>query len=137
MSATRLRVYRVLLPEQQAKSGNSKPSASSCSAPVKNKFQVLVPKETVFLPRSARNRSVQFIPAKTQDAKAMLIIGPRHGTSPGPPIAVPLSPKDLGPWIPVEEKQGELATQGAGSMKLEGRFEQFDSDYDCDIIPFE
>jgi hypothetical protein len=136
MSAARLRVYRITLPSEIV---DSLEDQTAIYSPIhdadRSAFKVFVPKETIFLPRSACNRSVQFIPGRDADASSTLVLGPRQGFKPTPPVVVTLKADDLGPWIPPAEKAGEEARQRAGFMRLKGQFEDFDNDSDCDIIP--
>jgi hypothetical protein len=47
-----------------------------------------------------------------------------------------LKDQDLGGWVPIEEKEGESHLH-TPMKRLEGQFEQFDEEQDCDIIPFD
>lgn len=132
ISYSRLRVYRITLPTSQ--STVSTPTTDTDQKP--NEFTITVPKECIFLPRSSRNRSVQFFPPDVEDAKSVVIIGPRYGNHPAPPIGVYLKDQDLGGWVPVEDKEGESQLH-TPMKRLEGQFEQFDEENDCDIIPFD
>jgi hypothetical protein len=133
MSASQLRTYRIVFPELAEKPSSAKLNEEES---IHNKFHVLVPKETIFLPRSAINRSVQFIPGKADNLNSVIIIGPKQEhVNPAPPLMVVLQPSDLGPWIPLAEKESEEAKQVAGKLVLKGRLEDFDEDDDCDLIP--
>lgn len=149
MTGPKLRVYRVPLPspptslaEKQATRKSTKPS---CCSPA----LITTPSETIFLPRSARERSVHFFPPREPSAKkqshgeipdsprnSTLIIGPRYGPKPSPPIGVYLNETDLGPWINIHDKEGEERMRPP-KRRFTGAFEEFDADDDCDIIPFD
>lgn len=134
ISHSRLRVYRVALPTAQ--STVSTPTTDTTKSHNKE-FAITVPKECIFLPRSARNRSVQFFPRDEEEANSVVIIGPRYGNHPLPSIGVYLKDRDLGGWVPVEDKDGEGQLH-TPMKRLEGQFfEQFDEEQDCDIIPFD
>jgi hypothetical protein len=126
ISHSRLRVYRVTLPTTTTDTG-PKPN---------DEFTIKVPKECIFLPRSARNRLVRFYPPETAGANSVVIIGPRYGNHPAPPVGVYLKEDDLGGWVLVEDKEGEGQLH-TPMKRLEGQFEQFDEEQDCDIIPFD
>lgn len=102
-----------------------------------NDFTILVPRETIFLPRSSRNRSVQFFPPQLPEGKSTVIIGPRYGAHSSSAIGVYLSEKDLGGWVDVAEKEGEEVRLSGPLQRLEGQFEEFNAEPDCDIIPFD
>ena len=51
-------------------------------------------------------------------------------------MGVHLTEQDLGGWVPVEEIDGEILLH-TPMKRLEGQFEQFDEEQDCDIIPFD
>lgn len=152
MTGSKLRVYRIPLPsphgnstEKQAKSKSAQPF--DCTPAL-----ITTPSETIFLPRSARERSVHFFPPREPSAKeepdsetpgsgssgrnSTLIIGPRYGPKPSPPIGVYLSETDLGPWIDIRDKEGEERMRPP-KRRFTGAFEEFDEDDDCDIIPFD
>lgn len=147
MSDSYLHVYRVILPKlevQKPEGGEEhRPQQAATadldqakkSAPL---FRVVVPRLTILLPRSSRNRSVQFFPAGTRRANATVIIGPRYGHSPGPPIGLYLGEADLGGWVDLEEKAENDGAIYASQKTLEGQFEEpFDETQDCILIPFE
>ena len=151
MTGFKLRVYRVPLPSPNDSSakGQTVPEASRCSPAL-----ITTPRETIFLPRSARERSVHFFPSpdvasgglrgmlKASDSgtrnkpNSTLIVGPRYGPKASPPIGVYLSERDLGPWINVHDKEGEERMRPP-KRRFTGAFEEFDEDDDCDIIPFD
>ncbi|KAK4127573.1 hypothetical protein N657DRAFT_687820 [Parathielavia appendiculata] len=134
ISDDRLRVYQVIFPRVQA------PSTSTNSAEQRtnelrrtftdvtpeNKpsalFNIRVPRETILLPRSSRNRAVQFFPAEEPCGNAAVIVGPRYGPTPAPPIGVYLRPVDLGGWVIVEESGAGETVLYESETKLEGRF---------------
>lgn len=95
---------------------------------------ITVPKETIFLPRSSRSRSVQFIPPHTPSGRSPVVIGPRNGLNPDPPIVVYFDAEDLGSWVDLAVKEGEESRLGGQQQRLEGRYETFDTEQDCDII---
>lgn len=151
MTGLKLRVYRVPLPSPKTISAERSTTAeSSCCSPA----LITTPRETIFLPRSARERSVHFYPSRESsplnlrgslkgpdsdtDSKrnSTLIIGPRYGPKASPPIGVYLSENDLGPWINVHDKEGEERMRPP-KRRFTGPFEEFDEDDDCDIIPFD
>jgi len=72
----------------------------------------------------------------TSTPSSILLIGPRYGAKPSPPISVYLSKKDLGKWVNVHDKEGEERMKPP-RRRWTGAFEQFDEDDDCDIIPFD
>ena len=151
MTGFKLRVYRVPLPSPKDSSAMKQTTAeTSCCSPA----LITTPRETIFLPRSARERSVHFYPSpepssstlggsvKDHDsdthskANSTLIIGPRYGPKASPSIGVYLSEKDLGHWINVHDKEGEERMRPP-KRRFTGPFEEFDEDDDCDIIPFD
>lgn len=119
ISATRLRVFRIALPDLNDLIGPRR------DGPVSTTIQPLVPTETIFLPRSARLRSVQFIPSEVEGGTSTVIIGPRYGGRPQAPIAISLSPTDLGPWVNIVDKEIDVRTQKPGVLYLKGRYEEF------------
>ncbi|KAI0424043.1 hypothetical protein F5Y09DRAFT_354051 [Xylaria sp. FL1042] len=131
-----LHVYRVKLPEAEAQ----KPERDGVEPEKKEtpKITILVPKEKILLPRSSRNRSVQFFPSMTRDTKNIVIIGPRYGHNPTPPIGVYLSEKDLGGWADITE-MGDTEDNLISSQKTLGdNFEEpWDENKDCILIPFD
>ncbi|KAK3941751.1 hypothetical protein QBC46DRAFT_448417 [Diplogelasinospora grovesii] len=152
MSDSYLDVYRVILPRvdlQKSKEAgatdNQAQEADQTAADsdqVKKAapplFRVVVPREKILLPRSSRNRSVQFFPARTCGTKATVIIGPRY-SNPSPPIGVYLSEEgDLGGWVDLEEKADKEGIVYPSQKTLEGQLEEpWDDDQDCVLIPFD
>ena len=149
MTGPKLRVYRIPLTSPQGalaeKQAAAKPKKPSCCTPA----LITTPSETIFLPRSARERSVHFFPPRESSAdkesqsttpgngrNSTLIIGPRYGSKPSPPIGVYLSETDLGPWINIYDKEGEERMRPP-KRRFTGAFEEFDEDDDCDLIPFD
>ena len=150
MTGFKLRVYRVPLPSPNDSSAKRQTNveASRCSPAL-----ITTPRETIFLPRSARERSVHFFPSpemasgglrgilKGSDSgtrnkpNSTLIIGSRYGPKMSPPIGVYLSERDLGPWVNVHDKEGEERMRPP-KRRFTGAFEEFEDD-DCDIIPFD
>lgn len=122
-SGSRLRVYRIDF--RNHLDGKNKT----------NKMPVFTVRNTIFLPRSSRNRTVQLFPPLTAGAMWTVIIGPRYGDKPTAGIGVYLSDDDLGDWVDIEDKEGESARMIDGRQQLEGLYEDFDLDDDCDLIP--
>ena len=120
-----LRVYKITLP------------VPGCSSRVTMKDEkILTPSETVFLPYSAQDRTIQFFPPRQPGAASTVIIGPQYGTDPSPAIAVYLQSHDLGTWVDAKEKDDLLKSHGL-RRRATGKFEEFDTDDDCDIIPYD
>jgi hypothetical protein len=137
VSHARLRIYRITLPSAVPKSqGVPSTTTSAIDAPMANEFKIMAPKECIFLPRSSRNRSVQFFPPDAPGANSVVIIGPRHDKHPTPPICVYLKDQDLGSWVPIEDKEGESMLH-MPQKRLQGQFEEFDEEQDCDLIPYD
>lgn len=152
MSGSELRVYRMSLPKdinclveapEQVPSKDEQPIAGPPRARTANSASsnqslgpILSPSETIFLPRSARDRFVQFFPPSSSATSSVLIIGPRYGAEPRPPIGVYFTAADLGTWIGVKEKEEERKRR-APKRRLDGLFEQFNQDDDCDVIPMD
>ena len=153
MTGFKLRVYRIPLPstketKESSVEDKSMTADASCCSPA----LITTPRETIFLPRSARERSVHFYPCPETPSRASLekpgerdkinkpnstlIIGPRYGPKASPPIGVYLSEQDLGPWINIHDKEGEERMRPP-KRRFTGPFEEFDEDDDCDIIPFD
>ncbi|KAI1105315.1 hypothetical protein F4804DRAFT_304514 [Jackrogersella minutella] len=133
ISESYLRVYHVALPDLREQHCDSVDTPTGISSG----FTITVPGETILLPRSSHNRSVQFFPATKPGGNATVIIGPRGGYHPSPPIGVYLSERDLGIWVCPEERN-----EGGGmynpQITLEGQLEEpWDDDNDCIIIPFD
>ncbi|KAH8890555.1 hypothetical protein GQ53DRAFT_866803 [Thozetella sp. PMI_491] len=146
ISDSYLHVYRVLLPkvemqttetEEMGQAQKAKTADSVRTKKAPSLFRVLVPQETILLPRSSRNRSVQFFPAKKSDTKATVIIGPRYGRNPAPPIGVYLSDHDLGDWDDLEKMTNREGMVYASEMTLEGQFEEPWEQSDCILVPFD
>ena len=113
---------------------------------------VCYPRNDIHLPRTAALRDVYYHPPRDRAKKGMeglgtVIIGsyssrPAQGTlvprqAVSPPIGVYVSEQhDLGGWIckadVAEAKQRQNTTGG----RLQGKFEHFDRNEDCDIVPF-
>ncbi|KAF4461134.1 Ankyrin repeat [Fusarium albosuccineum] len=132
LSDSCLHVYRITIPKVGEVKDKTKDSDTARKENLK--FTVLVPKEKILLPRSARNRSVQFFPAKEPDANNLVIIGPRYGNHPRPPCGVYLSEQQLGGWV----IQSDEDTSRTPQKRLAGLLEEpWDDDTDCIIIPFD
>lgn len=97
---------------------------------------ITTPSETIFLPYSAQERSVQFFPASLTAGVSTVIIGPQYGPEPSAATGLYLSEKDLGPWVDVKEKEDANSLKGL-KRRATGKFEEFDTDDDCDIIPYD
>lgn len=148
VSSARLRVYRVDLaqvashhPAPHRPPGRNRRSpgnnASGKDRGVQKDRVVLTPKHSIFLPRSARNRTVQFIPPDNSRKMATVVIGPRYGQKSSPGIVLYLTDQDLGEWVSIEEKEGDEARLYHERQRLGGPSEAFDVEEDCDIIPVE
>ncbi|KAK8852333.1 vegetative incompatibility protein HET-E-1 [Apiospora arundinis] len=135
MSDSTLRVFRVALDEWKHVDQSQDPETPG-AAPTAGirRLQVTVPKETIFLPRSARTCSVQFFPAAGAGGKSKVIIGPRYGRNPGPPIGALLPDVELGGWVLPEKKEGGRRADSMSQKRLEGQLEEFDQEEDCDLI---
>lgn len=138
VSHARLRVYRISFPPAVSKHQEvlSATASTDTTCPESKDFKITVPKECIFLPRSSRNRSVQFFPPDLLGGNSVVIIGPRHDKHPMPPISLYLKGNDLGSWVPVEDKEGEGMLH-MPQKRLQGQFEEFDEEQDCDLIPFD
>ena len=69
---------------------------------------------------------------------ATVIIGPRYGHNPGPPIGLYVTEGDLGGWMDLEEKGKKDGAVYAPQKTLEGQSEElFDETQDCILIPFD
>ena len=100
-------------------------------------FTITVPSETILLPRSSHNIPVQLFLPKTHRGNATVIIGPRCGYHPTPPIGVYRSEQDLGGWVHLDDSK-----DGGGiynpQITLEYQLEEpWDEDNDCVLIPFD
>ena len=140
-SQEKLLVYRIKL------------FALACSDKQVNKLAlVLVPRNTIFLPSTARFREVRFFPAEGA-VNARVLIGsedPMPKSSKGqndspaeviglggvlsPPIGVYLTDVDLGGWIPSSDVAPIIEDVGIG--RLDQKVERFDRDDDCDLEPY-
>jgi hypothetical protein len=117
-----------------------------------NQALVLVPRNTIFLPSTARFREVRFFPAKGA-VNARVLIGsedPVPKSSKGqndspaeviglggvlsPPIGVYLTDADLGGWIPSSDVAPIIEDVGIG--RLDQKVERFDQHDDCDLEPY-
>lgn len=117
-----LRVYKIPLAVPGAQFPDNEP--------------ITTPLETVFLPHSAQERSVQFFPPSLTAGLSTVIIGPQYGSEPSAAIGVYLKENDLGPWVDVKEKEDANSLRGL-KRRATGKFEEFDTDDDCDIIPYD
>ena len=117
-----LRVYKIPLAVPGAQIPDNEP--------------ITTPLETIFLPHSAQERSVQFFPPSSTAGQSTVIIGPQYGSEPSAAIGVFLNEKDLGPWVDVKEKEDANCLRGL-KRRQTGKFEEFDTDDDCDIIPYD
>jgi hypothetical protein len=134
ISGRKLRLYKVML---FANNSGALPPAPPPPATTKHVF---VPKETILLPRSARDRVVSFYPhiRADDDLGGVLILGSRSGAESmtSPPIGVYLSESALGGWVEAGDEDGVGNGEGWRQQRLEGMFEEFDAEEDCDLIPF-
>jgi hypothetical protein len=118
MSSERLRVYRVPLKTRSNL----------------DKRPVMTLRNEIVLPRSARSRSIYFFPRKETHSNHKVVIGSREGGAALHPVVIYLSDSDLGEWIAVEEAEHF----GIGEKRrVDSMREQFDSDDDCDMIPYD
>lgn len=117
-----LRVYKIALPVPGLKVWEDVP--------------ITTPSETVFLPHSAQERSVQYFPPRRPGNPSTVIIGPCYGAEPAPAIGVYLQDQDLGKWMDAKEKDDLNSLRGL-KRRATGKFEDFDTDDDCDIIPYD
>jgi len=94
---------------------------------------VHVPRNRMFLPRSAKERFVHFLPPTDMQMDALVIISSRSRNKQSPPIGVHLKAEDLGGWVPMSENDG---TNRKVAKMREDVMDDFDSEDDCDLIPF-
>ncbi|KAK6362889.1 hypothetical protein TWF730_000342 [Orbilia blumenaviensis] len=132
VSSSRLRVYRVDLSNNTDTNVPPVGQASQSEVPDKS-YLVKTLKEVIFLPRSARNRRVQFRPLDQPEKLSMVIIGPRPHQKDAESIALYLSDLDLGGWVTLKER--ELAEAELFSCHFKDMHEDFDAAEDCDIVP--
>jgi len=104
--------------------------------PIREDDPVTTPSQTIFLPHSAQERAVQFFPPSPRATHSTVTIGPQYGPESSPAIGVYLRDKDLGPWVDVKEKEDANSLKGL-KRRATGKFEEFDTDDDCDIIPYD
>ncbi|KAK0715827.1 hypothetical protein B0H67DRAFT_645521 [Lasiosphaeris hirsuta] len=98
LSDLRLRTYRVALPGPNAGTGQRR--HAECSSR----------RSTC---RGHRwNRSVQYFPPQTREGAAVVVVGPRHGRHPAPPVVVYLGERGRAGWVRVED--GEPGGRGEG-----------------------
>lgn len=121
MSGERLQVLRVMLP-RGAEKQFSEPT---------------MPENEIVLPRSAKGSTVHFLPGQSPGTMSIVIIGSRDGKASRCPIAVYLKPSDLGQWIAAPQDGLEEATKSDGACRSSAQYEEFDSDEDCDTIPYD
>lgn len=147
VSSSQLRVYRIDLaeivargvvsdsvcPAKRSRDGMTKSGDGNGRSQV---APVLTPKETIFLPRSARTRKVQFLPkAQVAGSRSVVIVGPLYGKRPRPGFCFYLTDEDLGDWIDPSEKEHDESRVLLGQQRFGNLYEQFDVEEDCDIIP--
>lgn len=136
LSDLRLRVYRVTLPTGENPQRGELPSLSKEETIYNSVASTLA--KRIYLPRSSKNRSVNYFPPYTPGGDSTVVIGPRYGRFPAPPIIVYLSDNDIGGWVPLSNGEGEAgAPMCAPRQALEGQLEDFVAEQDCDIIPFD
>ncbi|KAJ5970417.1 uncharacterized protein N7479_000335 [Penicillium vulpinum] len=131
-----------------------RPTANT-SSPSTASLDVCYLKNPIFLPRSVESRDMYFFPAqkspqttsskKTANKSAMLILGshcclpsqgvivPRHICH--LPIAVLLREEDDLVWT-CKPSTDETQYTNPASGRLKGKFESFDHEEDCDIVPY-
>lgn len=145
-SSQTLDVIRVpLFPDPAAPNGVSKPGAAAAAGSE-------VCSQNVYLPRSAKVRSVHYFPpgsdkkgSKSDQATVILGsqmnmpsqggTGEKHDIS--PPAGFYLNEESQLGW---EVMEGSRAEQGqklkASAGRLQGKFEHFDHNEDCDLVPY-
>ncbi|KAI1358258.1 hypothetical protein F5Y08DRAFT_345903 [Xylaria arbuscula] len=134
-SDSQLRVYKFELGHQHSSVERTPGRATKPERTKDCNLRFTVPQETIFLPRSARSRVVQFFPLVNCGDKSLITIGPLCGDTTDPPVVIYLNDQDLGAWVPPQEKIGEKATGSRTKKRLKGPFEAFNADEDCVIIP--
>lgn len=120
MSDERLRVLRIMLP----------------NGPDEQFTDPMMPEQLVVLPRSAKGRKVQFLPAQSSQQMSIVVIGSRDGDTSCCPIAVYLKPSDLGQWINAPQDGLEEGTK-SNSWRAGAQFEEWDPQEDCDAMPYD
>jgi hypothetical protein len=136
LSDSLLCVYRIILPVIELQ----KPATENADHVEKKEanFTIVIPKEKILLPRSSRNRSVQFFPATAPSTNATVIIGPRYGQNSTPPIGVYLRAEDIGGWEDLERMGDGEGNIYSSQKSLGDQFEEpWDENQDCILIPFE
>ncbi|KAF3190050.1 hypothetical protein TWF225_002546 [Orbilia oligospora] len=142
VSSSRLRVYQVGIlrspnintPTSTAEIGGGEPQGPDCGSQY-NLGTVKTLKEIIFLPRSARNRKVQYLPPKKAGDPSTVIIGPQPNGSQPASIVLSLTEEDIGGWLSLKEK--DLAGEVLLNPRLQrkGMYEEFDVTEDCDFVP--
>ncbi|KAI0535346.1 hypothetical protein GGR58DRAFT_479503 [Xylaria digitata] len=118
-----LRVFK-FSHHMKEKRGNSE----SCN-PVAVDSAVYTLSKGVALPRSARFRSVNFLPTTDRGA-AKIVLGSVYGSQPQPPAVIYLKAENMGSWIKAEDAVlTEIPT-----TRNDPLLEDFDADDDCDLI---
>lgn len=141
ISSASLEVFRVALEttaDETAGSGGADQSVNVATGrkEMKPKLSVQVPGETILLPRSSRNRSVQFLPPKLPGTDARVIIGPRHGGDPAPPVVMCFRETDLGTWVDMRDVKYDSDAQN-WKTSLDSMIEKpWDEDEDCVLDDF-
>ncbi|CZR51156.1 uncharacterized protein PAC_01031 [Phialocephala subalpina] len=159
-SSMKLRMFRIALfphtsllshPERDADDRNRKEE------------MVMVSKNEIFLPDSARVRSVQYFPPDEETPsiarKGTILIGSLNSIKDrrikemwvydtdtahldelpdvtSPPIGLFVTEEDLGGWITEEGRIAELEKGRGRGGGLERKIEKFDAEDDCDIEPY-
>lgn len=97
---------------------------------------VSIPKNPILLPKSAKDRTVQYFPPSGETRpNSTLIIGSRQGVHSTPPIGVYLSDLDLGGWIDLTEAhRSETETLTKLVQRLGGKFEDLVPGEDLDLV---
>ncbi|KAK6502066.1 hypothetical protein TWF481_009878 [Arthrobotrys musiformis] len=136
ISSSRLRVYQINLGRSFPQISNTPGGLTKIRENVMDKNTVKTVKEVVFLPRSARNRKVQYLPPAKDGNYSKVIIGPRPHDDHPASIVLNLTEQDTGGWVSLEE--AEYKTEGIFLPRSHNRkhmYEIFDTRGDCDLIP--
>ncbi|KAM0252155.1 hypothetical protein ACHAQJ_007813 [Trichoderma viride] len=143
VSSSRLRVYRIDMNLVMAQSTAICPAKrtwdGTVTGPVRDEKRCVIstPKETIFLPRSARVSTVQYLPpnADISGNRSVIVVGPRSGKCARPGFCIYLTEQDLGEWIDPAKKPEEESRLLPGQQRLSRMYEMFHTEKDCDVIP--